>query len=162
MDSQYVTAGALLGVLVAAAVACVLAVFVGGALLRLAVRWVAKATPGYWRCCGAVALAFVFGAVLQFVLGAVLAVVVPASAMLLSTDPGGVAIVVASLASLALSTLVLALSVVLVVPGADGGRMPFPHACAVSALTELMGVAIYAACIAVLLLTLGGVPGVSR
>ena len=162
MDSQYFTAGALLGVLLAVAAACVLAVFVGGALLRLSVHWVAKATPGYWRCCGAVALACVIGAALQFVLGAVLAIVVPAAAMLLSTAPGGAWIVVASIASLVLSALVLALSVLLVVPGADGGRMPFGRALAASALTTSIGVAIYAAVVAACLLALGGVPGVSR
>lgn len=162
MDSQYFTTGALLGVLVALTAALLLAVFVGGALLRLSVRWVEKATPGYWRCCGAVALAFVFGAVVQFVLAGVLAAVVPASAMRLATDPGGAWILVASIGSLVLSMLTLALSVLLVVPGADGSRMAFGRAFAASALTTGIWAVIYVLCIAVPLLALGGVPGVSR
>jgi hypothetical protein len=162
MDSQYFTTAALLGVLAGIAMALVFAVFVGGALLRLSVRWVEKATPGYWRCCGAVAIALVFGSVVQFVLGTVLAVVVPATAMLLATGPGGVGIVVAAVASFVLSVLMLALSVLLVVPGADGRRMRFAHACAASALASLMGLALYGALVAVMLVAIGGMPGVSR
>jgi hypothetical protein len=162
MDSQYFTAGALLAVLAAAAVACVVSVFIGGALLQLSVRWVEKATPGYWRCVGAIALGYGLGAALQFVLASVLAVLLPAMASVLPTAPWSAGLILSAGLGLALSVLVLALAVVLVVPGAEGRRIPFPRACAASTLTSLLGLAIYAAVVAVLMLALGGVPGVSR
>jgi hypothetical protein len=122
MDSQYFTAGALLAVLAAVAVACVISVFVGGALLRLSVRWVEKATPGYWRCVGAIALGYGLGAALQFVLASVLAVLLPAMASVLPTAPWSAGLI----------------------------------------LSAGLGLAIYAAVVAALMLALGGVPGVSR
>jgi hypothetical protein len=159
MDSQYFTAGVLFGVLFAVGLGMLLALFLGGALLRLSVHWVEKATPGYWRCVGAVALGFGFGFVVQSVLGAVFAVVGPASALLLGTDPGMAWIVVAAVGGFVASVLALALSVLLVVPGADGRRMPFARAVAASALATLMGTVLYGAVVVALLLTFGGVPG---
>ena len=161
MDSQYFPAAMLGAALVIFAVGLLLAVFVGGALLRLAVRWVDKFTPGYLRCCGAMALAVVIGVAAQFALGAVLALL-PGAAALFATDPGMGAIAALFAASVALSTLAVALAAWLVVPRPDGGRLPFVRAVIAGALTTALGFVVYGVCVALLLLLVGGVPGVAR
>lgn len=161
MDSQYFGAGWAVGLLAGLAIAVVLAVLVGGALLCLAVRWVEKSAPGYLRCCGAVALALVIGVAVELLLAGALAAL-PTGASLLWADPGAGGVVAMLVVSLVLSTLALAFAVLLVVPGGDGASIRFPRALAAAALTAAMGLVIYGTCIAVLLFALGGVPGVSR
>jgi hypothetical protein len=162
MDSNYFPAALLGGLLVGLALALLLSVFVGGALLRISVRWIAGFTPGYLRCCGAVALSLVLGVALQFMVTTVLSVLGAASASLLTSQWGAGTMVALTVASFVLSALALALVVLGLVRPPGGARLPFGRAFAIAALTTAMGFVAYVAAVAILLLVVGGVPGVSR
>jgi hypothetical protein len=162
MDSQYFSPAVIGGVLFALLLALLLSVFVGGALLRLSTRWVAGFTPGYLRCCGAMALSIVIGLALQFVVTPLLSLLGAAGGSLLTSAWSAGTMAVLLVASFALSALALALAVLLLVRTPEGARMPFGRAFALSALTTAMGFVLYVACVAILLFAVGGVPGLPR
>jgi len=163
MDSGFISREAIIGMVVAFLVGLAVAIAVGGLLLRLAVQWIGRFTPGYWRCVGVVLAAGVVGATLNFALAAVLRFGTPQAAIALGGGmPGMGAAIAYSLVGFAIAVVVNALAVQLLLRPPEGGTLPFARALGIAAAYVGMGLALYFACIAVLLVLLGGVPGVAR
>jgi hypothetical protein len=162
MDSRYFSTDDLLMLLVGLAVALVLGVLAGTALLRLSLRWIAQVRAGFLRCGGALLVGAALGAAASSTLMALLTMAARTAGVALHRNPGWGLVAVSSLSGFALTVLGLAVAVQWLVPRGDGSRIAFKPALAVAATATGLWTVAYAACIAVLLLALGGVPGVSR
>ena len=162
MDSRYFSTDDLLTLLIGLAVALVLGVLVGTVLLRLSLRWIEGIQAGFLRCFGTLLVGAALGTGASSALMTLLSMAALASGIALHRGPGWGMIAVSSLSGFVLTALGLALAVQWLVPRGDGTKVAFKRALAVAASTSAMWMVFYVACIAVLLYTLGGVPGVSR
>jgi hypothetical protein len=145
-------------VIIGFVVALVVAVLVGGVLLRLAVRWVARFTPGYGRCCVAVLAALVFGVLLNLIVVGVVRYAAVAGGAL----PGLAWQLMGGVLGLALAVVGTAGAVEGVIRRPDGQLLGFPRALAVAAVFDALCLALYGVVVVGAVLVLGGVPGVSR
>ena len=161
MDAGFLGPGFAIGLLVGLAIALVLMVVIGGALLRLAVKLREGFAPGYGRSCGVVALAGVLGTLATFAIGGVFALV-RMRGVALDGGYGWMPGLLASGLGFVVSVLVTAAVVQLLVKRPDGATLPFARALAIAAICLAMGLALYAAVVFAFLALLGGVPGVSR
>ena len=159
MDSGFLGPQFAAMVVIGLIVGALLLVFVGGALLRLCVRWVGGFTPGYWRSCLAVLVASLASFALQFALGfLVMRVALGSDGML----PGGPLSILLAVGGMAISAFAAAVAVHVFLRRPDGSALSFGRSFGAAALGLVLGTVLYLACAAALVVLVGGVPGVSR
>jgi hypothetical protein len=133
-------------------------VLVGGALLRLSVRWIGGFAPGYWRSCLAVLLAFVVGVGVQVVLAVVLRSALGLGGMM----PGPLVSIALALVGMAVTVAATAGAAHLLLRRPDGSQLGLARAAGAAALFVVLGTVLYVVLLGALFLLAGGVPGVSR
>jgi hypothetical protein len=133
-------------------------VLVGGALLKLSVRWVGGYSPGYWRSCLAVLVACIVGVVAQVLLALVVRAAPGFDAMM----PGMPVSIALALAGMAVLVAAATAAVRLLLRKPDGTRLALPRAAGAAALFVALGTALYVVVLGILILAVGGVPDVSR
>ena len=163
MDSGYFGAGVLAGLLVGVLLGCVIGTLVGGWLLRLAVQWMEKFTPGYGRACLVAFLAMLLGAVANLGAGVLLRMGMAGTGWVAGANlPGAGLMIVATLAGLALGIAIVAALLQVLVRRPNGSALGFERAARVAAVYVGLGFALYVVVVGACLLLVGGVPGVSR
>ena len=159
MDSGFLGPQFAAMIVIGLVVGALLLVFVGGALLRLAVRWVGGFAPGYWRSCLAVLAASMASFALQVGLGfLVMRVLLGSDGML----PGGPLSILLAAAGAVISMFVTAGAVHLLLRRPDGSALSIARSLGAAALAIVLGIVLYVVCVAALILIVGGVPGLSR
>jgi hypothetical protein len=163
MDSGYFSAGVIVGLLVGIVVAFVIGVLVGGLLLRLAVQWVEKFTPGYGRTCLVAFLSMLLGGVANVAAAVLLRMGMAGTGWVTGANlPGAGLMIVATLAGLALGVAIVAGLAQVLVRRPDGSALGFDRAVVVAAVYVGLGFVLYVIVVGACLLLVGGVPGVSR
>jgi hypothetical protein len=159
MDSGFLGPQFAAMIVIGLVVGAMLLVFVGGAVLRLSVRWVGGFAPGYWRSCLAVLVASIASFALQMGLGfVVMRVLIGSDGML----PGGPLSYLLAAAGTAISAFVTAAAVHLLLRRQDGSALSITRSLGAAMLAIVLGIALYVACAIALILVVGGVPGLAH